>query len=198
MNAAGRNMKGPGAARGVRRYGGAAVCMLIASLLGPGPAVAVPSGSSAAAESLATCEQADSLSGDARTQALARGMILAEGALAASDRDALAHFAAVCNLGKQMEAAGIGLGQLIRLRRLRREIDATLDLVPDDADALATKGALLLHLPTLFGGDVAEAEVLLRRALAAEPDNDTARCYLARALTARGATAEAQALLPHC
>lgn len=172
--------------------------MLIASLLGPGPAVAVPSGSSTAAESLATCEQADSLSGDARTQALARGMILAEGALAASDRDALAHFAAVCNLGKQMEAAGIGLGQLIRLRRLRREIDATLDLAPGDADALATKGALLLHLPALFGGDVAEAEVLLRRALAAEPENGTARCYLARALTARGATAEAQALLPHC
>ena len=176
----------------------AARTLLVAVLLGVGPASAVPTGSSAAAESLAVCNQADSLSGAARTQALDRGMALAETALAASDRDALAHFAAVCNLGRQMEAAGIGFSQLIKLHRLRHEIDATLDLVPDDADALATKGALLLNLPALFGGDRAGAEVLLRRALVAEPDNGTARCYLARALTARGATAEAQALLPHC
>jgi Tetratricopeptide repeat len=176
----------------------AATLLLVTVLLAVRPAAAVPLGSSAAAESLVTCEQADDLSGDARAQALARGMAGAEDALAANDRDALAHFAAVCNLGKQMEAAGIGLRQFISLRRLRRELDAALDLAPDDADVLATKGALLLNLPRLFGGDAAEAEALLRRALAAEPDNNTARCYLARALTERGAADEARALLPHC
>jgi tetratricopeptide (TPR) repeat protein len=162
------------------------------------PAAAAPPGSSAAAESLALCGRADDLSGDARTQALARGMALAEGALAVDQRDALAHFAVACNLGKQMKEAGIGLGQLVSLRRLKREFDATLDLAPGDADALTAKGALLLRLPRLLGGDTEEAEQLLRRAVAAEPDNDQARCYLAEALSARGAAAEAQALMPHC
>ena len=71
----------------------------------------------------------------------------------------------------------------MRVRRLRHEIDATIELAPADADALATKGALLLRLPRWFGGDPTEAEALLRRALVSEPDNGTARCYLAKALT---------------
>jgi len=176
----------------------AVVLLLAAVLLAARPAAAVPVGSSAAAESLATCEHADDLSGDARAQALARGMTLAEVAAAANPNDGLAHFATVCNLGKQMEMAGIGLGQFLSLRRLRRELDAALDLAPGDADVLATKGALLLNLPRLFGGDAAEAETLLRRALVAEPDNNTARCYLGRALNARGAADEARPLLLHC
>jgi hypothetical protein len=159
---------------------------------------AVPSGSSAARQALTLCGRADGVSGEERAQALARGMELAEGALAADSKDALAHFAIVCNLGKQMETSGLGLGQLLSLRRLRHEMDATLELAPNDPDALVAKGALLLRLPRWFGGDTAQAEVLLRRALAAEPDNDTARCYLGKALLARGAEDEARALLPHC
>ena len=167
-------------------------------LLAGRAAVAVPPGSSAAGEALTLCERADDVSGEDRRQALARGMALAENALAANARDALAHYAAVCNLGKQMEAAGIGLGQLLDLQRLRHELDTTLELAPGDADALVAKGALLLRLPRLLGGDAAQAEQLLRRALAAEPGNRTARCYLARALAARGADAAARALRPHC
>lgn len=176
----------------VAALAGLAVCLVT------GPARAVPSGSSAASQSLALCNGADGVSSEERTQALARGMALAEGALAADPRDARAHFAIVCNLGKQMEGSGLGLGQLFSLRRLRHEMDKTLELAPDDADALAAKGALLLRLPGWFGGDPTQAEQLLRRALAAEPDNDTVRCYLAQALNARGAGDEARALLPHC
>lgn len=169
-----------------------------AALALTGSAVAVPPGSSTASESLALCEEADKLSGEARTWALARGMALAEQALAADEHDGRAHFAVVCNLGKQMEAEGIGFSQLFKLRRLRRSVDAALTAAPDDADALAAKGALLLRLPRWFGGDVAEAERLLRRAVAAEPENNTARCYLSRALKARGAKEEARALQAHC
>jgi hypothetical protein len=125
-------------------------------------------------------------------------MALAERALAADARDARAHFAAVCNLGKLMEIEGLGIGQLFSLRRLKRELDTALELAPGDADALVAKGALLLNLPRLLGGDVDEAEHVLRRAVAAEPDNDEARCYLAQALTARGAEDEARALAAHC
>lgn len=167
------------------------------TLLIAGPVAAAPAGSDAAAESRALCQQADVLTGEARAQALARGMALAEGAREANDGDALAHFALACNLGKQMEESSLG-GQLMRLPRLRRELDAALVLAPDDADALTAKGALLVRLPRLLGGDLREAEQLLRRALAAEPDNDTARCYLAEALTALGAADDARALDAHC
>ena len=177
---------------------GRAVGGLLAALLIAAPAAARPPGSSVAAQSLDLCEAADGLSGDAHVQALARGMELAEQALAADARDGLAHFAIVCNLGKQMQAAGIGLSQLMNLRRLKRAANTSLELAPDDPDALAAKGALLLRLPGWLGGDVAEAEQLLRRAVAAEPDNDTARCYLAQALTARGADDEARALEARC
>jgi hypothetical protein len=169
-----------------------------ALVLAVGPAAAVPAGSSTARESLTLCERAEGQSGDERAALLERGMALAEAALAADPRDALAHFATVCNLGNQMQTGGLGFGQLLSLPRLRRELDVTLELAPGDADAMVAKGALLLRLPRLFGGDSAAAEDLLRHALAVEPDNGTASCYLAQALIARGAEGEARALGSHC
>jgi hypothetical protein len=180
------------------RIGRAVIAGLATALLLPGSVLAVPPGSSTASESLALCEAADKLSGEERSEALARGMVLAEQALAADEHDGRAYFATVCNLGKQMEAEGLGFSQLFKLRRLRRAVDAALVSAPDDADALAAKGALLLRLPRWFGGDVAEAERLLRRAVAAEPQNGMARCYLSQALKARGAKEEARALQAHC
>jgi tetratricopeptide (TPR) repeat protein len=168
------------------------------ALLSAGPSGALPKGSETAAQSLSLCERAEKMSGEDRAAALAQGIVLAEKAIAADERDALAHFAIVCNLGKQMEMEGLSFSQLFSLRRVRREVDKTLELAPEDADALAAKGVLLLRLPRWFGGDAKEAEALLRRALRSEPDNGTARCYLAKALQARGADEEARALSPHC
>jgi Tfp pilus assembly protein PilF len=88
----------------------------------------------------------------------------------------------------------LGLSSLVKFHRVRRELDITLALAPDDADALAAEGAMLLETPRLFGGDPAMAEALLRRALEIEPDNPTTRRYLAAALTERGANDEAQAV----
>jgi len=180
------------------------VAVLAALLLGAGMAAAEPSGSSTAREALLLCRHADTVTGDEREQALERGLKLAERAVAADARDALAHFATVCNLGRQMESAGMGIGQLFKLRRLRRELDATLELAPTDSDTLVAKGALLLRLPRLLGGDAVEAEKLLRRALDAEPGNGTARCYLAHALSVRDASPDEKAAPaestepPHC
>jgi len=164
-----------------------------AALLGVGPAAAVPSGSTAAAESLALCDAVDDLPDAERDAAIARGLAMAEAALATNDGDGRAHFALFCHLGKRMQRAGISFSHLADLRRLKREIDIALALAPNDPDALAAKGALLLELPRLFGGDAAEAEVLLRRALLFEPDNSDARCYLAAALRARGVSRDADA-----
>ena len=166
----------------------------LAALLGlvaAGRAAAVPPGSPTSIAALDLCSDVDEIAEGERDAALARGLALAEAAVATDERDARGHFALFCHLGKRIERSGISFRQLTALRRLRRELDITLALVPGDPDALAAKGALLLKLPRLLGGDAAEAEVLLRRALEAEPDNTAARCYLAEVLRVRGVSSAA-------
>jgi Tfp pilus assembly protein PilF len=75
---------------------------------------------------------------------------------------------------------------------LRQEIDRTLELAPDYADAMVGKASLLLDAPRILGGDAAEAEHLLRRALAIDPEYGSARLRLASALADRGARDEAR------
>jgi tetratricopeptide (TPR) repeat protein len=151
-----------------------------------------PPGTDASRAARAECEAADAASGAARTERLHRTLERADAAIAADDRDALAHFAAFCALGGLLKDEGIGLAAPGRMRRLRREVDRTLELAPDFADALAGKGALLCHLPRLLGGDAAAGERLLRRALEIDPDYLTPRLELVDALRARGATGEAR------
>jgi hypothetical protein len=129
-------------------------------------------------QSLALCDTGDRLPPEERLPILARGLELADAAVALDARSARAHFAVVCNLGKATALAGSSFGALGAVYRLRREIDVTLTLAPNDAEALAAKGALLMRLPRWLGGDRREAELWLRRALAADPLNATARTYL--------------------
>jgi tetratricopeptide (TPR) repeat protein len=129
-------------------------------------------------ESLALCAAADELAPEARRPVLARGLALADAALALDERSARAHFAVVCNLGKSTSLGGVGFGTFRNVYRLQREIDVTLALAPDDPEALTAKGALLMRLPAWLGGDRDEAVRWLRRALAVDPHNQTARAYL--------------------
>jgi hypothetical protein len=143
------------------------------------PAAAETTGAQA---SMALCERADGETGDP-TELLERGLALAEDAVAASPDDATAHFAIFCNLGKLAQRRGIGWSSLGTIRRLRREIDTTLALAPDDVPALTAKGAFLATLPRLLGGDPYEADRLLQRALALEPENAEARRWRVRVTT---------------
>src|SRR5262249_17945736 len=146
-------------------------------------------------EAFALCKQADGLAGAERERILARGLELAEHAVRIRDQDARAHLGVFCNLGKRLQAGGAGVVSVFALGRLHREIDRSLELAPHAGDALAAKGAFLLELPRLLGGDPAEAERLLRAALAADPQNAATRRYLAQALRSRGAEAEARTVL---
>ena len=163
---------------------------LVFLLLVPSLAAAVPAGSPESIAALKLCDAVDEMAEPERDGALERGLAMAEAAIDADARDARGHFALVCYLGKRMARAGISLRQISDLRRLRRELDLTLALAPGDADALLAKGALLLKLPRLLGGDSDEAEALLRQALVAEPDNTAARCYLAEAQRTHGVSVE--------
>jgi hypothetical protein len=146
-------------------------------------------------ESLALCAAADVLPLDERRAALARSLVLAEESLAHGERSARAHFAVVCSLGKALGIDGVGFGAFGTVARLRREIDATLRLEPNHAEALAAKGALLLRLPRLLGGDSLEAERWLRRARAVEPTNATARAYLTEIESRRAYVAPASSAI---
>ena len=173
--------------RGARR--GAAALVLAAAVA----VAADPPGTPRSRAAVALCNRADEAPAAEQPALLDRALHAAEQAIADDERDALAHFALFCSLGGKMRRAGAGIGALVDLRRLRREVDRTLELAPDFADALAGKGALLLDPPRLLGGDRTEGERLLRRALEIDPSYLDPRLELARSLAARGARDEARA-----
>ena len=142
-------------------------------------------------ESLALCAAADQLAPAARLPMLARGLDLADAALALDERSARAHFAVVCNLGKATGLGGVGFGTFRSVYRLQREVEVTLALAPNDVDALIAKGALLMRLPRWLGGNRGEAQRWLRRALVVDPQNATAHAYLDEIEGQRGFVAPA-------
>jgi hypothetical protein len=110
---------------------------------------------------------------------LDRGLAAAESAVGEDDADAAAHFAVFCNLGRQLQLRSIGFLTVFDIRRMRREIDRTLELAPRSPGVLTAKGLMLLQLPRLLGGDTSEGQRLIRRALELEPDFEPAMKALA-------------------
>jgi len=121
-----------------------------------------------------------------RTDLLARALEGAERAVAAEPDDAKAHFALFCSLGRMLETDGASVAGLVQLGRLKRTIDRALALAPGFVDAMTAKGALLVRLPGILGGDADEGERLLRHALALAPGHAHARLELAKALDGKG------------
>jgi hypothetical protein len=161
----------------------AAWAFLVGALAGT--AWALPAGQPAAHDALALCRAAEHLEGAAQREALEHGLALATAALAADDGDAAAHFAAFCTLGRLVQLRGISVMRPLEPLRALGELDTAVRLAPDDPDVLAAKGATLLRLPRLLGGDPGEGRVWLRRALARDPHHCAASAYLAAAESSR-------------
>lgn len=157
--------------------------------------VELESASPAAREALALCEAADRVPAGERAAQLANGLARAEAAVQADPRDAAAHLALFCNLGKRLRTRSgwALLTAFSDLSRARKAVDAALALAPDYPGALAGKGQMLAELPRWLGGDRPEAVRLLRRAIAIEPDDARMRLLLAGALQAVGQRDEARA-----
>ena len=151
--------------------------LLVAVLAGL--AGAVPAGQPAALDALALCRAAERLKGAARQQSLEQGLALAAAAVAADGRDAAAHFATFCTLGRLVQIRGLDPWRPFEAFRALDELEAAVRLAPDDPDVMAAKGATLLLLPRLLGGDPGEGRVWLRRALARDPHHCAASAYLA-------------------
>ena len=152
-----------------------------------------PPGTPASLEALASCHRGQAASDEQATAILALSLEQADRAVAADDRDALAHFARFCALGEQARRSGASLSSLVKIWAIRDAVDRTLELAPDYSDALHGKGALLCSLPRLLGGDAEEGERLVRRAVEIDPEYVGARLFLAQRLLDRGNRAEAEA-----
>lgn len=145
------------------------------------------SGSPAARQAVTLCLDAAKAESDAkRAEMLERGLQQAESAVADTPNDAKAHFAVFCNLGRKLEEEGASLAGVTNLSRLQSAIDRALALEPGFVDAMTAKGAFLVKLPSLLGGDAEEGERLLRRAVQLAPDHAPARLELAKALNEKG------------
>jgi tetratricopeptide (TPR) repeat protein len=124
-----------------------------------------------------------------------KGQALAEQAVALDDRSADAHFALFCNLGELMRIDGeLSITSVMGFRRMTKELDRTLELAPDHLDALSAKGAFLLRLPSMLGGDREKGEKLLRYVLLKSPQSVNARLSLAKSYCADGRHSEALSL----
>jgi tetratricopeptide (TPR) repeat protein len=133
-----------------------------------------------AVEALKCVEDAEeALTDESKLAAYQRGLELARQAVAADDRNADAHFAVFATQGKIMLIEGATLNPA-NLVKANRELDRTLELEPNHADALASKGGLYRQLPWLLGGDLAKAEDCLTRAVQLNPEAVGARIELAQ------------------
>src|SRR5262249_44082288 len=117
-----------------------------------------------------------------RVAVLARGLGRAEEAVKADPRDAGAHFAVFCNLGKRLDMKRHEGGSVCGARRAlppgrgdRHRPGARSGL----SGGAAAKGEMLVQLPRLLGGDPRQGERLLRRAVALDPDDPRTRLMLA-------------------
>lgn len=174
-----------------------ALALLLATAAPRAGRAADPPGTPLSREAIATCNRAQAAGDDTADQLLTQSLDLAERAVQADDRDALAHFARFCALGEQARRSGASLSSLVKLWALRSAVDRTLELAPDFPDALLGKGALLCSVPGLLGGDPDEGERLVRRAVEIDPDYVGARLFLAERLLERGARAEAASEASH-
>jgi tetratricopeptide (TPR) repeat protein len=150
-------------------------------------ALADPQARSLAQQALTECETGrQAADRNERGRHFTAGEALAKRAVALDDACAEAHFALFCNRGESMRLDGETLRDVFALRGLLRELDRTLELQPDNADALSAKGNFLVRLPRMLGGDLDRGEAMLRRVLVLDPTAVNARIGLARVCVYRG------------
>jgi len=165
------------------------------SLVLAGSALATEAGPSLAQQALTECKQGrDAHDRAAREQHFTAGIVLAQRALDLTEANADAHFARFCNKGELARIDGESVAALVALSGLMADLDRTIELKPDHAEALASKGIMLIRLPRLFGGDAARGEAMLRRVLVLDPDAVSSRLVLAECCDRRGERDEALGL----
>ena len=168
-------------------------------LIGLALALGTPASGETAAElakqGIHECEQGQiAPTRDEKVAHYTRGQKLGEQAVALDDNNAAAHFAIFCNLGESLRVDGEKITSILGFRQMMRELDRTLELDPNNLDAVSAKGTLLVRLPTLLGGDAPTGEKMLERVVREDSGCINARITLAEIYSDRGERADAVAL----
>jgi len=121
----------------------------------------------------------DATTKEAKLAAYRDGLQWAERAVAADDNNADAHYARFANKGRIMLLEG-AVANPLNLLTVNRELDRTLELNPDHADALAARGGMYRQLPWVLGGSLQKAADYLGRAVALDANACGARIELAQ------------------
>lgn len=101
---------------------------------------------------------------EAKLTAYRRGVELAQQAVAADEDNADAHFALFANNGRVMIHEGYTANPMT-LMTVSRELNRTLEINPNHADALAAKGGMYRQLPWALGGSKQRASEYLARSV---------------------------------
>jgi len=116
---------------------------------------------------------------EAKLAAYRDGLQWAERAVAVDDNNADAHYARFDNKGRTMLLEGAVTNPL-NLLAVNRDLDRTLELNPNHADALAARGGMYRQLPWVLGGSLEKAADYLNRAVALDADACGSRIELAQ------------------
>ena len=104
------------------------------------------------------------------------------------------HFYYMANIGATAQLKGI-LQSMWKLRKIKREMDRTLEIDPNYPPALLARAQFLMEMPGVFGGDNQEALRLCARVIRLDPDHLPTYIAMARLLAAEGRYDEAIANL---
>jgi len=131
-----------------------------------------------------------------RRSALERGVAAGETAIRLASNLPEGHFWLAANMGALAESFGLMQGLKYR-GRIKAELQRVLAIEPgwQGGSAEAALGQWYFEVPRLLGGSHSQAEALLRRALAYDPQNLVALLFLARGLASDDRRDEAAALL---
>ncbi len=88
------------------------------------------------------------------------------------------HFFYMANMGALARIQGTWMS-ILKFRRVKREMDKTLELDPNYPPVLVARAQYLTELPWIFGGDEEEAVRLYYRVLELDPGFIVAHYYLA-------------------
>jgi tetratricopeptide (TPR) repeat protein len=100
------------------------------------------------------------------------------------------HFYYMANIGAIAQLKGI-LQSIWKLRKIKREMDRTLEIDPNYPPALLARAQFLMEMPGVFGGDKQEAMRLCERVIRLDPDHLPTYIAMARLLAAEGRYDEA-------
>ena len=117
---------------------------------------------------------------EARTALYEQAAEHAEKAVALIPDDANAHFVLFAARGRVAQMGGLASAALA-LSSLNEQLDEVLRLDPNHADALASRGGILVKLPRLLGGNTSEGIRYLERANELSPNGAGKRIELAEA-----------------